>query len=118
MFIQFAPVVLGLHVLVAAAGGTPAVDIQKSCHESQNAVVAVLGSDTAVTYDNCLSQEKGAREQIVKDWSGYPAVDKRMCVQPASYMPSYVEWLTCLEMRREVKRSRDEAAAAKAHAPR
>jgi hypothetical protein len=108
MFVQFGPAVVGLHVLIAASGGTPTVDIRKSCHGSESAVIAVLGNTTPITFENCLRQEQAAREQLVKDWASYPDVDRKLCVQPASYMPSYVEWLICLEMGRDVRKIKTE----------
>ena len=54
--------------------------------------------------DVCLSSEQAAREQIVKDWATFSAADKTQCVQPSVYLPSYIEWLTCLEMETYVRK--------------
>jgi hypothetical protein len=51
-----------------------------------------------------MRQEQTDQAQIVKDWASYLAADKTHCVQPKVYMPSYVEWLTCLEIARDVRR--------------
>jgi hypothetical protein len=51
----------------------------------------------------------------------YPMTAKQLCVQPKIYLPSYVEWLTCLEMDLDVRTMRTEqakAAQAKAALPR
>ena len=52
----------------------------------------------------CLSSEQRARDQLIKDWSTYSSVDRARCVRLAVYLPSYVEWLTCLEMERDVRK--------------
>jgi hypothetical protein len=52
----------------------------------------------------CLDSEQKARDQIVKDLSTYGSVDKVRCMRTNVYLPSYVEWLTCLEMERDVKK--------------
>jgi hypothetical protein len=58
------------------------------------------GSDT---FGSCMSDENDARNQLEKDWATYPASDKARCIQPKEYTPGYVEWLTCLEMDRDVR---------------
>jgi hypothetical protein len=49
-----------------------------------------------------------ARDQIVKDRATYAAADKVQCMRTDVYLPSYVEWLTCLEMERDVRKMRQE----------
>jgi hypothetical protein len=36
------------------------------------------------------------------NWASYPARAKAQCVQPGEYLPSYIEWKTCIEMPRDV----------------
>ena len=52
--------------------------------------------------DVCLSSEQAAREQIIKDWATYSSAERTQCVQPSVYLPSYVEWLTCLQINADV----------------
>ena len=47
-----------------------------------------------------------ARDQIVKDLATYASADKKQCMRTDVYIPSYVEWLTCLEMERDVRKER------------
>jgi hypothetical protein len=85
----------------------PTIDVQKTCR----AAASVTSSVTIQRdVDICASSEQKAREQMVKDWSQYAAGDKVRCVQtgPKIYLPSYVEWLTCLEMETAVKKMREE----------
>ena len=86
----------------ANAVGVPSIDIEKSCQASE---LAVSGGGT-VALDTCLSDEQAAHQQLVKGWATIAAADKLHCVQPAEYLPSYVEWLTCLEMEREFRKIR------------
>ena len=108
MPIAFVPIVLGSHLLVAAAGGLPSIDIEKSCRESAN---ALNGSTTGSAFDSCMEDEKDASAKLAKDWAIFPAVDKAHCVHPAIYLPSYVEWLTCLEGESTLRAIRKENAA-------
>ena len=52
----------------------------------------------------CIESENKARDQIIKGWSTFQASDREGCIQTRVYLPSYVEWLTCLEMERDVRK--------------
>jgi hypothetical protein len=93
----------GAGLLIAAADGVPTIDVRKTC---QAAAGVLTGTTTQNDVDICISSEQTAREQMVKDWAQYTPADKARCVQagPKVYLPSYVEWLTCLEMEMAVKR--------------
>ena len=93
-------------VLAAASGGPPKVNIEATCRNSEMEIKKIFGDDTKVTASGCLMQENAALDELVKTWSTFTSADKASCVQPRSYMPSYVEWLTCLETRKELRRIR------------
>jgi len=93
-------------VLAAASGGPPRVNIEATCRTSEIEIKKIFGDDTRVTVSGCLMQENGALDELVKAWSTFTAADKTSCVQSRGYMPSYVEWLTCLETRKELRRIR------------
>ena len=97
--------------LARDGGGLPTIDIQRTCRENVNALSTGLGGQINQDLQVCLMDEQGAREQIVKDWSTYPAIAKERCVQPKEYLPSYVEWHTCLELTRDVVKMRKENAS-------
>jgi hypothetical protein len=59
-----------------------------------------------------MKQENDARAEIVKNWRSYSAGGRQRCVNTTLYMPSYVEWLTCLEMEQSVEALRRNRAAA------
>ena len=89
----------------AKNGGIPNLDIEFACHSSERAVSAII-SVTSDIYKSCLDDENEARNQLDKTWASFAASDKARCIQPREYLPSYVEWLTCLELTRDVKEMR------------
>jgi hypothetical protein len=89
----------------AKNGGLPKLDIEFACRSSEQAVSAVI-SVTTDLYKSCLNDENDARDQLNKAWAEFPASDRGACIQPKEYLPSYVEWLTCLEMTRDVRAMR------------
>src|SRR5260370_11045411 len=105
-----APMALGAHLLVAAAGALPRIDIEKSCRESSEALHV---GTTASVFDSGMEDEKAAAAKLAKDWATFPAVDKAHCVHAAIYLPSYVEWLTCLEGESTLRAIRKENSAPK-----
>ena len=113
---RFVPLIAGAHILVAASGGPPKVDIQTTCRISEKEIAKVFGATFADTFDSCMRQQSDALKEIEKNWATYPAADKELCAQPKAYMPSYVEWLTCFEMDLDVRKIRAENAKAQAKA--
>ena len=109
MFLPFAPVFIGMHVLVAAANNVPRIDVEKTCRASEKTIKQVFGnSSMGNVFESCMTAEKNTLEQLIKDWGTYPADAKVRCVQPSAYMPNYTEWITCLEMERDVRKMRVE----------
>jgi hypothetical protein len=88
----------------ALAGRLPSIDIQKVCRASGASPFA----DSTATLDVCLIDEQAARDILAEDWETLPARDKARCVLPAEYLPSYIEWLTCLEMERDFRKIRQQ----------
>jgi hypothetical protein len=56
---------------------------------------------------SCLASEQRTREELTKNWSNFPAEDRIGCVKSLTFSPTYTELVTCLEMRRDVKKLRD-----------
>jgi hypothetical protein len=96
---------------LAKDSGPPNIDIQKTCQESSSALTDLTGNDNQDNYSTCMNDEQTAREQLVKNWTTYPALAKAQCVQPKEYLPGYVEWQACIEMTRDVFNLRKEQAA-------
>jgi hypothetical protein len=85
----------------------PQIDIEETCHAAARAMVSLMGgSTTEQDRQACLDSEQKAREQIIKDQATYSSADERQCIRTSVYLPSYVEWLTCLEMERDVRKIR------------
>jgi hypothetical protein len=105
MYLPFASVFLSSQLIIAVADGVPTINIQGTC---KAAAAVTAGTSPQTDIDICMSSEQKAREQLVKDWAQYAAPDKARCVQsgPKVYLPSYIEWLTCLEMETAVKKMR------------
>jgi hypothetical protein len=112
----FVPLFVGAHILLVASNEPPKIDAEATCRASENEVMRLFSASPGVTYNSCVRQENEALELIKKNWASYPATAKTHCVQPGVYMPSYVEWLTCFEMERDVGIMRAEEAKAKADA--
>jgi hypothetical protein len=94
---------------VAKDRGLPTLDIQKGCRAAEVELTALYGNQSDA-YKSCFNDEQTARDQLVKDWGTFSAPVKSRCVQPAEYLPSYVEWQTCLEMTRDVLKMRKAAS--------
>ena len=99
-------IVAAPYVASAASGGIPTVDIATTCRESEKALTQIFGPETQQTFGSCMKSESDARAEIVKNWQKYPAGGRQRCVNTTGYMPSYVEWLTCLEMEQQVNQLR------------
>jgi hypothetical protein len=101
----FAPILLGSHLLIAAPAGVPSVDIGKTCQAAASAMTELMAGSTAQRdLDVCLSSEHAAREQLTTQWATFSSAEKAQCVQLSVYLPSYIEWLTCLEMEEAVRK--------------
>jgi hypothetical protein len=91
----------------AAQAQVPVVNIQATCKAASAVTLGLMGNTDSQTDINiCLDSENRARQQLAKDWSTYVAADRTECVQTGVYLPSYIEWLTCLEMNRSVRQMR------------
>jgi len=91
--------------LKLSAGQIPTIDAKRSCKASADAVSRLIEEGRAQDrYESCLSSEGKARDEIVRQWTSYTSADKTSCIQKNIYQPSYVEWLTCLELRVDVRK--------------
>ena len=99
----FLTFVLGTQVLLVAANDLPRINAEATCRASEKELLNLFGDKSMATYDSCMKSENDSLELIKKDWGSFTATDRQHCIQPKSYMPSYVEWLTCLEMERQVR---------------
>jgi hypothetical protein len=77
---------LSSQLIVVVADRVPEFDVGPSCRES--------------TVPDCETMEGFARDKLIKDWPTFTTHDRAMCVmeEQMSGPPSYVGWLTCLEI--------------------
>ena len=97
----FMPVmIVGGQLLIAVADGIPQVNFEQTCRAAAS---EALGMNDR--FDDCVQDEKRARELLGKQWSGFDAADRARCGRMATTggASSYVEMLTCLEMQKTAK---------------
>jgi hypothetical protein len=92
-------VMLSSQLIVTVAERVPEFDVGPSCRES--------------TVPDCQTMEGFARDKLIKDWPTFTAHDRAMCVmeEQMSGPPSYVGWLTCLEINANARSPEANAAA-------
>jgi hypothetical protein len=97
MPISFSLIVLSSHLVVAVADKVPQFDIAGSC-KLDIAATAGLSDDQSV--NSCVHDERQARQQLIRQWSKFPAPRRASCTGEARVggTPSYVSLLTCLQM--------------------
>lgn len=87
----------------AAYADVPTFDVKPTC-------TPIAGDKTiAIDTDRCFKTERDAREQLVREWTNFPAADRLLCSQAAAMggLPSYVGLITCLEMKRDAAKLQD-----------
>jgi hypothetical protein len=86
---------LGGALLVADA--VPTLDVEAGCRAA-----AKMGDSLSLdeSLRQCLSDEKGARSELERQWSQFPLELRQRCVATTETGgdPSYVEVLVCLQM--------------------
>jgi hypothetical protein len=93
-----AAVVVALCASVAMAQVVPTFDVGPQCR-AQAKAAPELGQA-------CLSDEKKAREDLVRLWAKFAPADRTRCTELSNSVPgvqSYVELLTCLQIANDVK---------------
>jgi hypothetical protein len=91
---------------LAQKARVPKIDIHRVCQgiDADARDFHWNGSHDAVS--GCVATEKEAHSQIIREWSTFPAAARSQCIQPDTYMPTYVRWLTCLELTRDAMKLR------------
>jgi hypothetical protein len=81
----------------------PTIDVRKSCEISEKNIGPLFGPDSGSNLKNCLKEQEDARQEMINSWTKYPPDDRQKCINTTGFLPGYVEWLTCLEMYRDVR---------------
>jgi hypothetical protein len=97
-------------ILSARSDDIPTLDVNPVCHG-----IAMQGELEAglqqTSFQECVKSEQDVREQIKKEWSTFTTADKTHCVALAKTggESSYTEFITCMEMARDVRKLHSEA---------
>jgi len=95
-----------------AQAQVPTINTQETCRIAASVMTNLsVGGTGANEVEICLDSENKARQQLIKDWSSYQPSDREGCIQTTVYLPSYIEWLTCFEMNKIVRESREQGRA-------
>ncbi len=92
----------------------PTLPVEQLCRatSAQNLIPLAAEGDAKAAFDNCMQSERRYREELTKDWANFSQADKQHCVSLVQMggSASYAELITCLEMAREVRQSKDSSA--------
>ena len=96
--VVLAAFVLSLAAPARAEPKVPRLDVTPTCRPMEKNNVLQLDEK------RCRESENAAREQLVREWGNFPAADRTECTTAATMggTASYVELITCLEMKRHV----------------
>jgi hypothetical protein len=97
-----APALLvGAHLTITVADPIPSFNVEPSCRAAASGSIGIKQDLSA-----CLEDEKGAREQLAKEWSGFASEDRGLCTRLSKTggSPTYTELLVCLEMARDARK--------------
>jgi hypothetical protein len=80
----------------AAFADAPTLNVQATCRATP-----AVNLDQQATYDNCMRSENAARDKLNKTWAKMRVDWRSTCLKTTTLggIPSYVELLTCVEMR-------------------
>jgi hypothetical protein len=80
----------------AAVAEVPSLNVQATCRATP-----AVSLDQKSTFDNCMRSENAARDRLGKTWNNMRAEWRSNCLKTTTLggIPSYVELLTCVEMR-------------------
>jgi hypothetical protein len=103
---------LGVALLHAAADGVPNLDVEAGCRAA-----ARMGDQLSLdsTLRQCLADERGAQDQLEKQWSQFAPALRQRCLATTETggSPSYVEVLVCLQMAQDAARLDEPASGRK-----
>lgn len=105
MFLHLPVVIAAAISTIAVSEAAPSFDIARECR---------LESESTETFDRCSKDETDALRQVQIEWSQFAAEDAASCIVTARIggFASYVELLTCLESRKEIRDSENKAGGA------
>jgi hypothetical protein len=102
--IAVAVLLLALPAAAEPADGPPPLDVTVSCNAAARGAISA-GRDK----ESCLADEHAAQAQLAESWSKYNPSDRTQCIGNVKTggPASYVELLSCLEVMKDAKESRE-----------
>jgi hypothetical protein len=103
-----------LVTLVGAPDRVPRIDVEPVCKGiAEQGGVTFHDPSMPQEKKNCIDSEYAVRDQLAKQWSRFLVDDRTHCINETIMggESSYTELLTCLEMARDVRAMRADAAA-------
>jgi hypothetical protein len=97
-WLTLAAIAVALNANTASAQNLPTFDVGPLCRAEAKA--APEFSQT------CMKAQKSAQDDLVRQWAQFAAADKTSCIRlinTIAGMQSYVELLTCLQMKQDVR---------------
>ena len=93
------PILVGLPLATPVADTVPKLAVESSCKAAMSADAA-LGADRDQTFQSCMNDENQAHDELVKTWTSFPAPLRTRCEAEASAggLPSYVDFLVCMQV--------------------
>ncbi len=88
-----APMIL---LLALAGASAPELDLSAICRSEQSGVAA---DRRMAVYQDCLRDEQAARDELREKWPTFPAATRATCAEIGRIVASYVETLTCIEIK-------------------
>jgi hypothetical protein len=101
-------------VLAALSGSVPVMDLPTICRSEQSGVAS---DRQAHVYEGCLHDEQAARDELGKKWTQYPVAARAACAELGQLVLSYVEVLTCIEIKTRGAAGNETAPPAPASPP-
>jgi hypothetical protein len=105
MFIPFTAMLLGSQLVVAVADEVPRFNIDATCRTDEGAG----GGPSLAGAGGCKRDEQDAHDRLAKMWAQFNAGDRADCTQTSMIggAGSYVELLTCLQLRSDARKLPD-----------
>ena len=69
----------------------PSHSVDKDCNSAR-------ASGNSGAYENCIQQERGAKDALAKEWEHYPKEARNECASDGRDSWSYLEVMTCFQM--------------------
>ena len=90
---------------VSTGNGVPNWDVTASCRGAAEVASAGRAGERE---KSCFESENRAREELVADWSTFPAEERARCIKSMEWFsPTYTELAGCLEMYADLMKSRE-----------